>query len=227
MYPLRNLFVSNQSSGVKQLRRALAASALSLLFSCGCLVGTTLAWFQHSVSAPYTLEIGNFSVGGYMSHGVTGERTQLTSSACVLPMGAYTLTVQAGGNSYGYCVVSLTSQESGTAREVYCTAQLRSGETQRFTIHLNESTALSIRSVWGKLAEGAPVLETDRVLIYGRPPVVPEQKTEDSPAESAPTETTLTEVAPAENAPEETSPEESTPVETAPAENVLVETISQ
>ena len=229
MQKWKKRFVPAQTAAGKQLRCALVAGVFSLLMFCGCLVGPTFAWFNHSVDNGYVLQLGYFSASGYMT--CDEDTIPLTANGCELPAGEYTLTICTEGDSIGYCVLRLTARESDTACAVYYTERLSSEETKELTIHLNESTEVSMWSVWGELAEGVPTLESE--LTYGIIQQGEKAKAESISNEDAPNEDTSNE----ETSGEETSNEdtsgedtsnedtsnEDTPAENVPADNTPAE----
>lgn len=200
MQKWKKRFVPAQTAAGKQLRCALVAGVFSLLMFCGCLVGPTFAWFNHSVDNGYVLQLGYFSASGYMT--CDEDTIPLTANGCELPAGEYTLTICTEGDSIGYCVLRLTARESDTACAVYYTERLSSEETKELTIHLNESTEVSMWSVWGELAEGVPTLESE--LTYGIIQQGEKAKAESISNEDAPNEDTSNE----ETSGEETSNED-------------------
>ena len=75
------------------------------------------------------------------------------------------------GDTPGYALIFLEAATSDFCKDSYSTPQLNGGTGYTYRIVLHEPTAIRVTPVWGRMKGDAP-LEEDKIIWYGRPPVV-------------------------------------------------------
>lgn len=163
----------------KLTRTVLAAGVLSMVLSVCLCVGSTYAWFNHSLGSENTITIGTFRTIATAGLSEARSVTHLSAADTIFPAGSYDLSVRGVGNTPGYALIFLEAATSDFRKDVYYTPQLNGGTEYTYRIVLHEPTAIRVTPVWGRMEGDAP-LEEDKIIWYGRPPVVeqPEEQTQ-------------------------------------------------
>lgn len=170
----------------KWVRLLFGTSVASIALSVCLCVGSTFAWFQHSLSNESAIQIGTFNTRATISVAESKAKnaTALSAADTILLPGAYDLSVRGTGNTPGYALIFLEAATSNFRKDVYYTPQLNNGTGYTYRIVLHEPTAIRVTSVWGAM-EGDSPLKKDAVIWYGRPPVTKpaEEETAKTPSE--------------------------------------------
>ena len=156
----------------KWVRLLFGASVASIALSVCLCVGSTFAWFQHSLSNESTIQIGTFNVRATIgvAESKAKNATALSAADTILLPGAYDLSVRGTGNTPGYALIFLEAATSDFRKDAYYTPQLNNSTGYTYRIVLHEPTAVRVTPVWGKM-EGDNPLKKDAIIWYGRPPV--------------------------------------------------------
>lgn len=196
----------------KLTRTVLAIGVLSMVLSACLCVGSTYAWFNHSLGNENTIKIGSFGVRATAGLSEAKSSTPLSSADTILSPGSYDLSVRGVGDTPGYALIFLEAATSDFRKDAYYTPQMNGGTEYTYRIVLHEPTAIRVTPVWGRM-EGDTPLKEDKIIWYGRPPVV--EQPEEEQTQSAATEQTggVTATPPTESA-ETVTPNDST--QTAP-----------
>ena len=173
----------------QRMRGVLAASALSMVLAACLGVGSTFAWFQDGLGSENTIKIGSFGVRATASLSEAKSATQLSSTDTVFSPGSYELSVRGVGDTPGYALIFLEASTSDFRKDSYYTPQLNGGTEYTYRIVLHEPTAIRVTPVWGRMEGDAPLKE-DKIIWYGRPPVVkqPEEEQNGDVTAAPPTE---------------------------------------
>lgn len=173
----------------------LVAGVLSMVLSISLCVGSSLAWFEHTLKVENELEIGFFDATAIVGLSKTRSVEQLSSRDTILPTGAYQLSVHGVGNTSGCVLISLNATQSDTPAVVYRTRQLSGGVICTYEFVLNEETAVSVDPVWGRTRQGT-LLEDGACLTYGALPPAEEPQENEQTASTDAEQIDSTETAP-------------------------------
>ena len=196
----------------KWVRLMFGASALSMVLSVCLCVGSTYAWFQDSLGSKNTITIGTFRTVATVGLSEARSVTHLSAADTIFPAGSYDLSVRGVGNTPGYALIFLEAATSDFRKDSYYTPQLNGGTGYTYRIVLHEPTAIRVTPVWGRMEGDAPLKE-DKIIWYGRPPVV-EQPEEEQTQSAAPDQTGGVTATPPTESAETATPNDST--QTAP-----------
>lgn len=219
----------------KHFRHILISMIGSIFLCVFCLVGSTWAWFETTItSTDNVITIGEMTVAVSLSKGGTDSEHNLTPSSQYTykleDIGTYKITLSNNGNISGYCTLRLTDATGAT--EEFTTGTLQplvdgTGHVSTITIEITAMdnyngilpVELYIKPHWGD----DPVSETqdlDEELFL--PPTDPTDPTEETseteptdPAASTPTDPAASTPTDPTDATEPTQPSE--PAETTPA----------
>ncbi|MBE6973781.1 MAG: hypothetical protein E7440_07960, partial [Ruminococcaceae bacterium] len=167
----------------KTMRCLLGASVMGAALSVCLCVGSTFAWFQHTVSNENVIEIGTFGTNATMALTQTRSIAQVSSAATVFPPGFYDLSIRGVGNTPGYARIFLDAVNSDFRSDTYYTKQLSGKSAYTFQIMLHEPTAIRVVPVWGRM-DGESPLDEEEIIWYGRPPIVEKPKEDESQQEN-------------------------------------------
>ena len=97
----------------KQLRTVLISMVGSIFLCMACLIGTTWAWFQTSITSPGSvINVGNLEVAVALIRGDQADRDQITPSGQytykLTEVGTYSISLINSGSISGFCTVTLT-----------------------------------------------------------------------------------------------------------------------
>ena len=196
----------------KLTRTVLAIGVLSMVLSACLCVGSTYAWFNHSLGSENTIMIGTFRTVATAGLSEARSVTHLSAADTIFSAGSYDVSVRGVGNTPGYALIFLEAATSDFRKDVYYTPQLNGGTGYTYRIVLHEPTAIRVTPVWGRMEGNAP-LEEDEIIWYGRPPVV-EQPEEEQTQSVAPDQTGGVTATPPTESAETVTPNDST--QTAP-----------
>lgn len=189
-------------------RTALAAGVLSMVLSVCLCVGSTYAWFNHSLGSENTITIGTFGTVATVGLSEARSSTPLSSADTIFPAGSYDLSVRGVGNTPGYALIFLEAATSDFRKDTYYTPQLNNGTGYTYRIVLHEPTAIRVTPVWGRMEGDAPLKE-DKIIWYGRPPIV-EQPEEEQTQSAAAEQSGGVSATPSTESPETVTPNDST-----------------
>lgn len=196
----------------QSIRGLLALSVLGMVLSVCLCVSSTYAWFNHSLGSENTITIGTFRTVATAGLSEARSVTYLSAVDTIFPAGSYDVSVRGVGNTPGYALIFLEAATSDFRKDVYYTPQLNGGTGYTYRIVLHEPTAIRVTPVWGRMEGDAP-LEEDKIIWYGRPPVV-EQPKEEQTQSAAPDQTGGVTATPPTESAETVTPNDST--QTAP-----------
>ncbi len=194
----------------KTNKLVLAAGVLSMVLSACLCVGSTYAWFNHSLGSENTIKIGTFRTVATAGLSEAKSSTPLSSADTIFSPGSYDLSVRGVGDTPGYALIFLEAATSDFRKDVYYTPQLNGGTGYTYRIVLHEPTAICVTPVWGRMEGDAP-LEEDKIIWYGRPPVV--EQPEEQAQSDAPDQTGGVTATPPTESAETVAPNDSTQTE--------------
>ena len=166
-----------------RIRLALFTGAVSLLLTSACLVGTTFAWFNATVTSTNVLTIGSYSVTSSVES-VTGAQTLAVSQLLpegVTPAGMYNLKVTARGDSTGFARIRITAMDGSLAPTTVFTPLLAPGDSVSYSLNLGRHAYVEVASVWSATQTQTP-LRANSSILYGvvvKPTLKEEDKQED------------------------------------------------
>lgn len=105
----------------KQLRQVLISLIASIVLCMGCLVGSTWAWFQTTITSEgNTITIGEMKVSVSLDKGEKGSRSTLTPSGKyeyeLDEVGTYNILLMNTGDIPGYCTIRLTDAQGNSEK---------------------------------------------------------------------------------------------------------------
>lgn len=100
----------------KQIRMVLISTLASIFLCIVCLVGTTWAWFQTTItSTKNTIQIGKMEVAVAMIRGDQSRRSYVQPSGQLTyeldTIGTYSISLLNTGNIHGFCSIILTDAQ--------------------------------------------------------------------------------------------------------------------
>lgn len=103
----------------KQLRQVLISLIASIVLCMGCLVGSTWAWFQTTITSEgNTITIGQMRVSVALDKGEKASRTTVLPSDKYTyeldEVGSYDILLMNAGEIPGYCTIKLTDNQGNT-----------------------------------------------------------------------------------------------------------------
>lgn len=121
----------------KEIKRSILPSVFCIIICVICLISTSLAWFEASISNNgTTMQPGNFSVSA------TVDGTALVSDT--ITAGTHTLVLTASGTATkGYAVINL----GDTA---YHTVSFKPDEKITFNVSVIADSKFSVIGIWGE-----------------------------------------------------------------------------
>lgn len=128
MRKLKRLFVLSKDEKVteKALRRVLISSILGTVLCLNCLIGTTYAWYQYSVTFPENIiAVGSFATSGSYKKGDTSESFEFNGvdsySFEIKEVGKHEWLLSNKGNVEGYYTVYVTDSRDDATTESFTT----------------------------------------------------------------------------------------------------------
>lgn len=182
-----------QTQADKQLRRALISMIASIVLCMGCLIGTTWAWFETSITNEgNVITIAEMQVSVTMHKGETSEYKNLVATDQYTyeldEVGTYSIVLINTGDIPGYCTIRLKDvtgeTEEFTSGTLYPTSE---GWEDAATITIEITgqdteilpVELKIEPHWGDDPNYA-IVEVDEELF------LPEEETAEAPTEETP-----------------------------------------